>query len=162
MNRKSGWNFSHKKAQTCYLCSRVKCVWMLSNKEQWMVPVMKLLTLSSRPTSPHPARRCWDWDPMEVISPLPAGPQSGAARQTEGREHALSCFACCSGQCLSNGLHIKFPALPTLLESALSLSLQGPHWAVPPPQRSELELLVGGASSNLYSNNSISCPAPQY
>ena len=57
--------------------------------------------------------------------------------------------------------HIKFPALPTLLESALSLSLQRPHWAVPPPQRSELELLVGGASSNLYSNNPISCPAPQ-
>ena len=24
MNRKGGWNFSHKKAQKCYLCSRPK------------------------------------------------------------------------------------------------------------------------------------------
>lgn len=112
MNRKSGWNFSHKKAQTCYLCSRVKCVWMLSNKKQWMVPVMKLLTLSSKPTSPHPVWRCWDWDPIEVMSPLPAGPHQVQQGRRRGREHALSCFACCSGQCLSNGLSHQISSSP--------------------------------------------------
>ena len=29
--------------------------------------------------------------------------------------------------------HVKFRALPTLLESASSLSFQRPHWAVPAP-----------------------------
>ena len=139
MNRKGGWNFSHKKPQMCYLCSRVQCVGMLSNKKQWMVPVMKLLALSSKPTFPHPAWRCRDWDHMEVISPLPAGPQSDAVRQPEG-EGTCSFLFCLPVPVSVSAMafHVIFPALPTLLESASSLSFQRPRWAVPAPQRSEL------------------------
>lgn len=67
-----------------YLCSREECVWTLSNRKQLMGPVMKLLTLNSRATFLHSTWRCWDWDRVEDTSPLPAGPQSGASRQTEG------------------------------------------------------------------------------
>ena len=49
---------------------------------------------------------------MEVISPLPAGPQSDVVRQLEWGEHALSCSACCSGQCLSNGLSYQISSSP--------------------------------------------------
>lgn len=82
-----------------------------------------------------------------------------------GRGHAPSCFACCSGRCLSSGLSLpvsSFPHTPSI--SVTVLSLQRPSWAVPPPHKSGMQLLVVGGPLSIYIliTQSLASPPPQF
>lgn len=99
--------------------------------KQWTMPTTKLWTLS-KPTFPHPAWRCWDWDCVDDISPLPAGPQSGAVRQMEGEWTHSFLFCFLPVQVSAMAFCFRFPAfLSTPRTSVTVLSPEAPLGSAP-------------------------------